>query len=59
MFCFFPIKWLFTGTFLVLGIVVRKYGIDDALIGTVATIGKFLSQFVFAFATTEAMFYSG
>ncbi|XP_025410665.1 uncharacterized protein LOC112683723 isoform X2 [Sipha flava] len=47
------------GTFFVLGVVIRKFGIDDALIGAVATTGKFLSQFVFAFATTETVFYSG
>ncbi|XP_025202225.1 uncharacterized protein LOC112599518 isoform X2 [Melanaphis sacchari] len=47
------------GTFLTIGIVVRKFGIDDALIGTVATTGKLLAQFVFAFATTTFVFYLG
>lgn len=48
-----------TGTFVVLGVVVRKYGVDDALIGTVATTGKFISQFIFAFANSVVVFYSG
>jgi len=47
------------GTFVTLGIVVRKFGVDDALIGTVATSGKFISQFVFAFAANEVVFYAG
>jgi len=47
------------GTFFVLGVIVRKFNVDDALIGTVATTLKFISQFVYAFATSEVMFYSG
>ncbi|VVC34723.1 Hypothetical protein CINCED_3A013511 [Cinara cedri] len=47
------------GTFFVLGVVVRKFGVDDALIGIVATTGKFVSQFIFAFAATEFLFYFG
>jgi hypothetical protein len=42
-----------------LGVVVRKFGVDDALIGTVATTGKLISQFIFAFAATTVVFYSG
>ncbi|XP_022170772.1 hippocampus abundant transcript 1 protein-like [Myzus persicae] len=47
------------GTFVVLGVVVRKFGVDDALIGTVATTGKLISQFIFAFANSVVVFYSG
>jgi len=39
--------------------VIRKFSVDDALIGIVATTTKFISQFVFAFANTEIMFYLG
>ena len=48
-----------TGTFFVLGVVVRKFGVDDALIGTVATTGKLISQFVFASASSATVFYLG
>lgn len=47
------------GTFFVLGVVVRKFGVDDALIGTVATTGKLISQFVFASASSATVFYLG
>ncbi|XP_026822685.1 hippocampus abundant transcript 1 protein-like [Rhopalosiphum maidis] len=47
------------GTFVTLGVVVRKFGVDDALIGTVATTGKLISQFIFASAATTVVFYSG
>ncbi|KAF0754150.1 hippocampus abundant transcript 1 protein-like [Aphis craccivora] len=46
------------GTFVTLGIVVRKFGVDDALIGTVATTGKLLAQFIYVSATSPVVFYS-
>lgn len=48
-----------TGTFFVIGVVVRKFGVDDALIGTVATTLKLIAQFIFASATSEVVFYLG
>lgn len=47
------------GTFVVLGIVVRKFGVDDALIGTVATTGKLMAQFIYVSATSPEVFYLG
>ncbi|XP_050443837.1 solute carrier family 46 member 3-like [Adelges cooleyi] len=45
------------GTSLVLGVVIKKYGADDALVGIVASIGKFVSQIVFALAGSEVVYY--
>ncbi|CAH1724819.1 unnamed protein product [Aphis gossypii] len=45
------------GTFVTLGIVVRKFGVDDALIGTVATTGKLIAQFIYVSATSPVVFY--
>lgn len=42
-----------------LGIVVRKFGVDDALIGTVATTGKLIAQFIYVSATSPVVFYLG
>lgn len=41
------------------GVFSHKLQIDDALIGVMSCISKILAGFVYAFATTDFMFYMG
>ncbi|XP_050525543.1 uncharacterized protein LOC126896640 isoform X2 [Daktulosphaira vitifoliae] len=47
------------GTCLVLGVLIKKYDVSDALVGLIACLGKIISQVLFAYASSEEVFYLG
>lgn len=48
-----------SGTIFSVGLFSHKLEIDDALIGVMSCISKILAGIVYAFATTDFMFYMG
>lgn len=50
---------LATGTMFSVGVFSHMLQIDDALIGVMSCVSKILAGFVYAFATTDFVFYLG
>lgn len=51
--------FVFIGTMFSVGVFSHKLKIDDSLVGVMSCMSKIFSGFVYAFASTEFLFYLG